>query len=94
MRDHILDLAHGNPRVADALRESLDILKRRGSEALSEMARDALEGAPLRQMALSSAYGDGLGAGFASFWKKYQDMQPEERTEFNEKVREWFGDVV
>lgn len=94
MRDHILDLAGSNPRVAETLRESLTILRDNGSEKLGEMARDVLDGAPPRELALSSVYGDELGAGFSRFWKKYQAMDPEERSEIEENIRTRFRDTA
>ncbi len=48
------------------------------------MARDALDGTPIRELALSSVYGDELGAGFSDFWKKIQDVEPEERIKFEQ----------
>ncbi|GIF45081.1 hypothetical protein Axi01nite_93920 [Actinoplanes xinjiangensis] len=56
MSDEILDIARGNVRLADGVRERLRLLLKHENEKIREMARDALDGASLRQMAASRVY--------------------------------------
>jgi hypothetical protein len=89
MSDELLDIAHGNARLADEMRNLLRSLLDHENEKVREMARDALDGASLRQMASSSVYGDEIGAGIETFWKKYQDMSHEERRELERAGHEY-----
>ncbi|MBG0568166.1 hypothetical protein [Actinoplanes aureus] len=81
MSDEILDIAHGDARLAQALRQTLASIAEQGSDQMREMARDVLDGASLRQVATSSAYGDEVGEAIGEFWTKYQEMTPGERAE-------------
>jgi hypothetical protein len=89
--DEILDIAHGDPRLAQAVRRLLDELAHHGSEKVREMARDVLDGASLRQMAASSVYGDDVGTAIGTFWHTYQQMTPEQRAELEDAGREYLN---
>lgn len=88
MSDEILDIAHGNVRLAAEIRTLLRTLLDHPNQKVREMARDVLDGASLRQMATSSVYGDDIGADIEAFWKKYQEMPPEERAELEQSGRD------
>ncbi|GGN20677.1 hypothetical protein FHR83_002034 [Actinoplanes campanulatus] len=88
MSDEILDIAHGNVRLAAEIRELLRALLDHQNGKVREMARDVLDGASLRQMAASSVYGDEIGADIETLWQKYQEMAPEERAELEQGGRD------
>lgn len=88
MSDEILDMAGGNNRLAHALVESLRILADGGSEKLRELACAVLGGASLRDLALSEAYGEEIGAAFDCFWNRYTSMTGEERVELEDIARQ------
>ena len=85
MPDHLLDLAHRDPRLARALQQLLTELSENGSDKLREMARAALDGASLRELALSETYGNEISDAFDHFWTSYQQMSPDERAELEEQ---------
>jgi hypothetical protein len=87
MRDDILDVAQGDARLAARIREMLGALADGENEMLREMARGVLDGAPLRDSALSDAYGEELGSAFGTFWTKYCDMSPSECADLEELGR-------
>ncbi|MEU7905887.1 hypothetical protein [Actinoplanes sp. NPDC049118] len=92
MADEILDIAHGNRRLAAEIERTLAELAKNGSEVMREMATAVLKGEiSLREVASSSTYGDEVAAGLDKFWKQYQAMSPEERTELEETGRESLG---
>jgi hypothetical protein len=86
MPDQLLDLAHGDPRLAEALRRMLTELAQHGTEKLREMSRAVLDGASLRALALSDTYGEEIGDAFGRFWTSYQDMSAEQRAELEEQT--------
>ncbi|MEV0898467.1 hypothetical protein [Actinoplanes sp. NPDC049802] len=88
MSDEILDIAHGNVRLAAEIRMLLRSLLDHQNDRVREMARDVLDGASLRQMAASSVYGEQIGADIATFWNRYQEMTPEERAELEQYGRD------
>ncbi|WP_328462533.1 hypothetical protein OHA21_35490 [Actinoplanes sp. NBC_00393] len=94
MPDHILELAHGNARVAEAIRQILSTMAESGSEKMREMARDALAGAPLRELALSSVYGDELGEAFGRGWARCQALSASERADLAEAGKDQFGEMI
>jgi hypothetical protein len=88
MADDLLDIARGDQRLAGILRKHLAQLADNGNDKLREMARAVLnDGLPLRDLALSSTYGDELGTAFDSFWTKYQSMSPDEQIELQDLGR-------
>jgi hypothetical protein len=89
MSDEILDIAGGNPRLADQIRELLHTLQDHENAKIREIARDALNGASLRQMAASSVYGDDVGTALDAFWHTYQQMTPEQQAELEKTGREY-----
>lgn len=88
MADELLDIAHGNPRLAAELEKMLHTLARNGSDLMREMAQGVLDGGSLRQAAVSSTYGDEVTAAFSQFWDKYQSLSAEERIELETAGRE------
>ncbi|GAA0426699.1 hypothetical protein Aca07nite_36740 [Actinoplanes capillaceus] len=76
MSDEILDIAHGDVRLAAEIRELLRSLLDHQSVKVREMARDALDGASLRQMATSSVYGDEIGADIETFLEQVPGDDP------------------
>jgi hypothetical protein len=91
MSDEILDIAHGNPRLAQAVRRLLHELADHDSEKVREMAREVIDGASLRQMAATSIYGDDIGTAIGAFWHTYQQMSPEQRAELEDAGREYLN---
>ncbi|MBB2946745.1 hypothetical protein FB565_006513 [Actinoplanes lutulentus] len=87
MSDEILDIAQGDARLANRLREILESLADRGSDQMREMAREVLGGRSLREMAASSVYGDEVGVAFGDFWARYQELSPVEQAEWEETGR-------
>ena len=88
MADQLLDLAGGNHRLADVLRQHLEHLAEHGDDMLREMASAVLhDDAPLRELALSDAYGTALGQAFNRFWDHYQTFSAEERQELDDGTR-------
>lgn len=88
MPDALLDIAGGDPARAAVLRRQLELLADRGDEKLREMAHAVLhDGAPLRDLALSEAYGNELGAAFDHFWIRYQAMTSDEQAELRDLGR-------
>ncbi|MEU5934506.1 hypothetical protein [Micromonospora sp. NPDC047187] len=76
--DDLDDIADGDPRRADALRDALEQLGRSNNSLLREMAAAIQDGhLTLRQAA--ATYGDELTGPFRTFWKAYQGMTTQER---------------
>ncbi|MCY1144037.1 hypothetical protein OWR29_39090 [Actinoplanes sp. Pm04-4] len=84
MPDELLDIAHGDPRLARQVETMLRDLAKDGSPLMREMAQGVLDGGSLRQAAISDAYGEEVSAAFGDFWSKYQAMSPEEQAELGE----------
>jgi hypothetical protein len=82
MNDDISEIVGGDAHRAKVLREQLSLLAKGSNPMLREMATGVLNGdLGLRDAAASDVYGDAIGSTFNTFWTKYQDMTPEERTD-------------
>jgi len=80
------DIAGGDPRRAERLRQSLAHLAASDNELLREMARAVLDGdLGLREAAASQVYGKALAGSFSTFWSEYQELTPEEQTALRER---------
>ena len=85
MADELLDMAGGNRRSADLLRRNLTDLADSDNGKLGEMAQAVLEGASLRELALSDTYGAEIGPAFGAFWDHYRAMSSEDRAELERR---------
>lgn len=92
MFDELLDIAQGDARLANRLREILESLAEHGSEQMRELAREVLGGASLREMAASSVYGEEVGEAFGGFWASYQELSPAEQAELEETGRTYLDE--
>jgi hypothetical protein len=91
MADEYLDIAHGDTRLANALRRIIVGLADDGTEILREMARDILDGGSLRAAFFSGVYAEEIEAPFRRFWTTSQDMSAEEREQLRTRAREYLA---
>lgn len=93
--DRDLEQMAGNPRLARAVKESLERLRSGAAGPdMAEMAKDVLDGrTDLRSVGRSSAYAGHIRDGIDKFNRWQADLSPEEREELDRKIREEFGDA-
>jgi hypothetical protein len=91
MADEYLDIAHGDVRLADALRQIMSGLADNGTGMLREMATDVINGGSLRAAFFSGVYTEAIEAGFQQFWTSYQRMSAEERARLREQAQHFLA---
>ena len=82
----------GNPRLAEAVKQSLESLRDgTAGPAMADMADEILNGrTDLRSVARSSAYASQLTEGIEKFSRWYADLSPEDREELGRRTQEMF----
>lgn len=92
MTDELTDIAGGDPRRAQVLRDCLTQFADGPESELRDMARAVLNGEiQLREAARSSTYGAAMGESFETFWARYRQLSPEERADLEASGREYLG---
>jgi hypothetical protein len=86
----------GNPKVADAVKESLrQLSKGTAGKDLAEMAKELLAGrTTLREIGQSEAYATHLNTAMAKFQQWQSALTPEERNELEQRTRDELGPTV
>lgn len=92
--DRELEQMSGNPRLARALRDSLERMSGGAAgPAMAEMARDLLAGrTSLRAVGSSSAYADYFRDAAAKYAEWQHSLTPEEQDELRRRATEKFGE--
>lgn len=93
--DSMLELSHGDPAMAEALKVLLRRLRNgRGGTVLQEMARDVLAGRIDPRMAANSdVYGEELSQRAEGFVRWYENLTPGERERIAGQVSRQIRDL-
>jgi hypothetical protein len=91
MADEYLDIAHGDARLAEALRQIMSGLAANGTGMLREMATDVINGGSLRAAFFSGVYADEIEARFQDFWTEYQQMPAEKRAQLRGQAQQFLA---